>query len=278
MHFADGAGPYILAEATRKLRGLALLPHLPGPFRLAGGLCQVPRFPHRMGKRLLAIDMLAALDGLHRRKGVVVIRSSDDDSVDLLHLVEHLAVVGELLSLGILLEYVAGMVPVHIAQGDNILALQLAEIMGALSSDSDTGQVELLVRRGRSAQTEHRARNHHEGSRGKCRAAQELAAAEFSVGGAGFRIHELRLQEPTRKGQKFNTVVSGKKEAEGRRTGLLAVIRTSDSSQLRRSWARTSPAARPAAQACHRVCAAAPGPGSDRKSTRLNSSHLGISY
>ena len=135
-----------------------------------------------MRQRLLAIDMLAALDGLHRREGVVVIGRGDDDGVDLLHLVEHLAVVGELLRLGILLEDAGGVALIHIAQRHDVLALHLAEVVGALAADADAGEVELLVGGGRPAQAQHAAGHHHEGSGGKRGAAQELAASDAGVG------------------------------------------------------------------------------------------------
>jgi len=141
--------------------------------------------------------MLAPLDGLHRREGMMMIGSGDDDPVDLLHLVEHLPVVGELLCLGILLEDMPGVALIHIAQRHDVLALHLAQIVSPLPANADARQVELPVRRRRPAQ----ARRHHEGSRGQCGPAQELTAGERGVSGADFRFHKPRLQETAQKGQ-----------------------------------------------------------------------------
>jgi len=40
-----------------------------------------PRFADRVGQRLLAVDVLAALEGRQRREGVGVFRRADDDGV-----------------------------------------------------------------------------------------------------------------------------------------------------------------------------------------------------
>ncbi len=122
---ADDAGPDVLAEPARLFGGLALVAHLRGHLRLVRRLRHAPRLPHRMRQRLLAIDMLAPLDGLHRSEGVVVVGRGDDHAVNVLHLVEHLPVVGELLCLGILLERVGGVALVHVAQRHDVLALHI---------------------------------------------------------------------------------------------------------------------------------------------------------
>ena len=78
----------------------------------------------RMGQRLLAVDVLAAIDGGHRRHGVVVVGRADEDPVDiLLHLVQHLAEIAELLGLGIPGQGLAGVTPIDVAQGDDVGAI-----------------------------------------------------------------------------------------------------------------------------------------------------------
>ena len=141
-------------------------------------------------KRLLAIDMLAPLDGLHGREGVVMIGRRDHHAVNLLHLVQHPAVIRELLRLGILLEDVRRVLLVHVAQGHDVLALHLAQVGPALPADTDAGEVQLLVGRARGAQPRHDAGHGHEGGRRNSCRAQELAAGE-SGGAAGlFSLHK----------------------------------------------------------------------------------------
>ena len=78
---------------------------------------------------------------------------------------------------------------IHIAQGDDVLALHLAEVVRALAADADAGKVELLVGGGRAAQAQHAAGHHHEGGGGKGGAAQELAAGEVGVVGSRLGLH-----------------------------------------------------------------------------------------
>ncbi len=82
---------------------------------------------------------------------------------------------------------------IHIAQGHDVLALHLAEVVRALAADADAGKVELLVRGGRPAQAQHAAGHHHEGSGGKRGAAEELAAGESGMGGGDVGLHKSRV-------------------------------------------------------------------------------------
>ena len=137
--------------------------------------------------------MLAALNGFHRRKSMMVVGRGDHHTVDLFHLVQHLPVICELLRPGIPLENAGGMVLIHIAQGDDVLALHLAKVVGPLPPDADANQIQLLIRGGCPAQAQHPPRHNHETSRGKCGATQKLAASERNVASSNFIRHTLRL-------------------------------------------------------------------------------------
>ncbi len=190
---ADSARPDILTQAAGFSGGLALVAHLRHNFGLVGGRRQAPRFPYRVRKRLFAIDVLPALDGLHGREGMMMIGRRDDNSVDLLHLVEHLAVIGELLRLGILLEDVARVVLIYVAKGNNVLALHVAQVITALAADANAGDIKLLIRGGCPAQAQHTARHHQESGSGEGGATQELAAGECGSGGSCFSLHTPRF-------------------------------------------------------------------------------------
>ncbi len=78
-------------------------------------------------------------------------------------------------------------------ESDEILALHLTKVVSALAADADAGQVQLLVRGGRTVHPQHRAGHHHAGCGAKGGATEELATAETGVGSGGFGVHALRL-------------------------------------------------------------------------------------
>ena len=77
---------------------VALVAHLRDDRLLLGRLLlQVPRFVDRPAERLLDVDVLAGIHRVRGDDGVHVIRRGDDDRVEVLLLLEHLAVVAVLL-------------------------------------------------------------------------------------------------------------------------------------------------------------------------------------
>ena len=74
-----------------RLVGLALVAHLGDDLVLAGRLGDGAGLEHRVRQRLLAVDVLAGPHHGHRDRGVRVVRRGDDDGVDVLLLLEHLA-------------------------------------------------------------------------------------------------------------------------------------------------------------------------------------------
>ena len=94
MHFADGASPDVLVQQTGIIGGVALIAHLRGDFRCRGLLRELSDFLHGPGERLLHVHVLAEVHGRQRDGRVHVIGRGYHDRVDVLLLVEHLAVVG----------------------------------------------------------------------------------------------------------------------------------------------------------------------------------------
>jgi hypothetical protein len=88
-----------------------------------------------------------------------MVRYGNHDRVDVLLLVEHLAEVRPLLRLGILLKDAPGVLLIHIAQGNDILAAALVEVPLAPPADPDAGDIELLARRHIPRPTQHLPRH-----------------------------------------------------------------------------------------------------------------------
>ena len=177
---ADGTGPDQFAQATCILAGLALVAHLRGELAFARQSGDLPRFPDRVRERLFAIDMLAQFHRSHRCKGVNMIRRGNDDGVDVLLLVEHLAVVLPLPCLGEFLERAGGVRPIHIAQRDDVVIRKLGDVVPALAGDTDASDVELPAWRCRAVESEH-VTGHDLKACGRDRdAAHELAAGKLA--------------------------------------------------------------------------------------------------
>ena len=100
VHFADladGAPHDVLDGAAFPVARVTLVAHLRDDALLLGRfLLQVPRFVNRPAERLLDVDVLAGIHRVRGNDGVHVIRRRDDDRVEVLLLLEHLAVVAVL--------------------------------------------------------------------------------------------------------------------------------------------------------------------------------------
>ena len=148
MHLADGAGPDPLADPANGTKGMPLVAELGDHFVFAGSLHQRTDFLDAVRQRLFTINMLAMLHGLQGDDRMRVIGRADDYRVDLLvHLVEHDAKVLEPPGLGILRELLGGVVIVHVAQRDHVLAFARdgVNVGASLAADADAGHVELFV-------------------------------------------------------------------------------------------------------------------------------------
>jgi hypothetical protein len=113
----------------------------------------------RVGERLLAVDVLAAVQGPYVDEGVRVVGRGADDGVDVF-LVEALAPVDVGLGLRVGLGGLLEVVGVNIAQGDDVLARDLVQVAPAAPAHADAGDVELLA--GRLARLKHARPEHHQ--------------------------------------------------------------------------------------------------------------------
>jgi hypothetical protein len=94
----DAAGDVFVAKA-RLVTRVPLVSHLRDDFPVLGLARQVTRFLDRPAERLLHVHVLAQIHRRRRDDGVHVIRRRDDHRVEILLLVEHLAVVAIALQL-----------------------------------------------------------------------------------------------------------------------------------------------------------------------------------
>ncbi len=146
-HRPDRVVPDPLIDQPIALEGHALVAHLGGDLGLAGRLPEGPCLEHGPRQRLLAVDVLAQLDRHHAHDRVNVVGCAHDDRVDALFLLEHDAKVLVLPGLGVSPERVPGVVPVDVAQSDDVLAADVVQVAGPLPPDADAGNVELVARR-----------------------------------------------------------------------------------------------------------------------------------
>jgi hypothetical protein len=107
--------------------------------------------------------VFAVLDGSHRDKGVKMIGRGHHYGVYVLLFVEHFAKVSEDFGFGIFFEDTTGVVGVDIAQGDDVFAAELFEIVRALAADADPGDVNFFTWRSFSVEAEDVAGDDREG-------------------------------------------------------------------------------------------------------------------
>ena len=144
-HGADLAGLDDLDHAAIVVAGVDLRAHLRDGFLLGGQAAHLPHFVDRMGQRLFAIDVEPAPQRPHDGNGVRVVGRRDDDGVEVLLLVEQLAEVDVGLGLRKALGHLAQVQRVDVAQGDDVLAGQVVDVVGPLVGHADAGQVQLFV-------------------------------------------------------------------------------------------------------------------------------------
>ncbi len=102
-----------------------------------------------MGEGFLHVDVLTELHGLVGSGGVGVVGGGHRAGVDFRHLLEHFAVVFELLGIFQLVEGFARAVPVGVAECDDVFAVAVAghDVAHALTAGADGGNVEFFVGR-----------------------------------------------------------------------------------------------------------------------------------
>ncbi len=92
-HVADGAGPDVFDGGARVVQGMPLVAHLRGNLGVFGAARELASFFDRPADRLLHIDMLAQSHGGQGNRCVHVVRRGDHDGVDVLLVLEHIAIV-----------------------------------------------------------------------------------------------------------------------------------------------------------------------------------------
>ena len=180
---ADGPIPDPFAERANRIERVALVAQLRHDLVLLGRLHQGADLADGVGQGLLAVDVLAPLDGRHRRHGVGVVGRADDHRVDLLvHLVEHLAEV--LVHLGVRelrnRRALAMLRPqIDVAEGHDVGALgDLVDVVTASPAGADRGDVQFLAGRRLSLAPQHVPRHNRKGRHGP-RRFQKLLVVMF---------------------------------------------------------------------------------------------------
>ena len=163
VNLADGSVPDRFAQQAHLLAGLALVAHLRRDLVLARRLRHRAGLIHGVRQRFLAVDMLTAFDGCHGGHRVAVVRRRDDHSVDVrILLVQHFPEVFVLPGVRVASKRSRCVAPVHVAQGDNVLALECLQVPGPLTSHADARDVQLFARWRLTWTAQHMARNHRE--------------------------------------------------------------------------------------------------------------------
>ena len=128
---------------------MSLVAELGGDIHLLGDLRQLASFPHGMGKRFFAIDMLAHQHRLAGGMKVGVVRRADDDGINLLvQLIQHHAEILEFPSLVELFKTLARFGFIDVTHGDNVFAVDATDVCRPASADSNASDVQFFIRRG----------------------------------------------------------------------------------------------------------------------------------
>ncbi len=131
MHSAHRARLHPFLGKAGVLGSGGLHTHLRGNALLPGGFRKQPGFVKSTGEWLSTVNMLAEVHCCHGDDSVGMVRSADDNAIDLFVLVEHLAVVTICLGTGVAREGSGCEGMVHVAKGDNVLTLTFAKIASA---------------------------------------------------------------------------------------------------------------------------------------------------
>ncbi len=145
-HRADRTRLHPLANLPGPFASVSLIPHLRCLTRpLRRGALERPHLPQRARQRLLAVDVLACLQRRHRDHAVRVIRCGNRDRVDPALALEHLPIILVAFSAWISGKRAIGLLPVYIAQRNEILAAHPVDVVPSHSSHPDTPDVERIA-------------------------------------------------------------------------------------------------------------------------------------
>ena len=149
VHGADLAGFDLGGGFAHRIERGELIAHLRGDAHFAGNLAEPACFPDRVGKRLLAVDVLAHLHRLGRDHRMTVVGHGNHHCVDLVaELVEHLAVVGVVV-LGLVgLGHAFEKIGVDVAEGEDFsVPRHVLHVAFAFAADAHAGDLHLFERR-----------------------------------------------------------------------------------------------------------------------------------
>ena len=145
-HRPDGAGLDPLACQAQAFARVPVVAHLRDQTRLLRHARHHPRLLNRVGHRFFDINVLPRPQRGQRDGGMHVVGRGDHHGIDVLPLFEQDAIVLEPLGIRERPGRVRRLAPVHVAECDDILALEVVEHAAALPTHADPGDVELLAR------------------------------------------------------------------------------------------------------------------------------------
>lgn len=209
----DRAGCDVFVDEPRIVRGMTLIAHLRDDLRLRGALCEASTFFHGPRERLLQIHVFAERHRCKGDHGMGVVGRADDDGVDVVLLLEHLAEIRvavrllrfrleplQVLDLRLQAARLLGarrfldairhfpnllgdlpiarrdIAPIHVTQRNEILRAERGQVRSPDAAHADTGDVHQIARRRMTRPAEHVPRNDHERGSPECGALYEAAA------------------------------------------------------------------------------------------------------
>jgi len=140
-HRPDGASLDRLDRTAVVRAGVHLRAHLRGELRAGGRLRDEAGFVDGVRERLLAVHVLAGVQGHQRGGRVRVVGRGDENGLDIL-VIEDAPQVGTELRLREAVAGLGGAFFIHVAEGDDLLARELAQVPCPLAGDADDGDTE----------------------------------------------------------------------------------------------------------------------------------------
>jgi hypothetical protein len=146
-HVADRPGLDDLDHAAVIVAGMDLRAHLSRHVVLLGGLGNDPGFLDGVRQRLFAIRVHAGANRSDRRRSMIVVGGAHHHGIDLAgFLVDHLAIVGIRAGARKPRRGPIEIILVHVAQGDDVLALNAVDVRRGPIGRTHASDVQLFVR------------------------------------------------------------------------------------------------------------------------------------
>ncbi len=177
-HFTDFAVPNPVADFAHTVARSALVTHLGGYFVFVGKTGEQTRLVNGMCERLLAVYMFAGYKSVGRDDCMGVVGSSYYNSICILeHFVVHTTVVVVTFCVGISAEDVVGILPVYVAEADDVFLTNVIEHGSTATTDAYAENIEFVAGSCDSAEalTKNRTGHHGHCKRGHCTGFEELS-------------------------------------------------------------------------------------------------------